>query len=239
MCSHCGKCVENCPVQALEYCEGKVVWHKERCVKCDTCIRICPENASPRIEYLSAREVMETVKSCLPFISGITVSGGECTLRAEFLTELFELAVKEGLDCLIDSNGTLDFSQERFARLIELSNGVMLDIKSFDNDIHKMVCGRSNEVILKNAIWLAERGKLAEVRTVCAASHLHNEQTVDEVSRMLAKYEPIRHVRYRIIKFRPFGVRKEYREMGTPSDKEMERLKKTALDNGLKDVIIT
>ncbi|MBR0385226.1 MAG: 4Fe-4S cluster-binding domain-containing protein [Erysipelotrichaceae bacterium] len=29
MCSHCGKCVENCPVQALEYCEGKVVWQRK------------------------------------------------------------------------------------------------------------------------------------------------------------------------------------------------------------------
>ena len=40
-----------------------------------------------------------------PFIRGLTVSGGECTLYPDFLTELFTLARAGGLGCLLDSNG--------------------------------------------------------------------------------------------------------------------------------------
>ena len=45
-------------------------------------------------------------------IGGITVSGGECTLHHEFLTELFTEVRKLNKTCLIDSNGSFDFEKE-------------------------------------------------------------------------------------------------------------------------------
>ncbi len=84
---------------------------------------------------MDAYEVYEMIKKQIPFIRGITVSGGECMLHPEFLKELFTLAVEDGLGTLIDSNGTIDFSKEK--ELLEVSDGVMLDIKAFSSEEHK------------------------------------------------------------------------------------------------------
>ena len=239
MCLNCGDCVKTCPAQALCLTDGKVVWDKRKCVDCDTCIRTCKHHASPKITYMTPEEVMDEVRTCMPFITGITTSGGECTLNKDFLVELFRLATKEGLTCLIDSNGSQDFSAPEFKELIELSDGVMLDIKATDPEIHKEVCGMDNSVVLKNAEYLAGIGKLPEVRTVCAREHLHNEETVDTVSKMLAPYLDIRDIRYRIIRFRPFGVREEYKYLGSPDDDSMEHLKTIAMNNGFKNILLT
>lgn len=59
---------------------------------------------------MDAYEVYDMIKKQIPFIRGITVSGGECMLHPKFLKELFTLAVEDGLGTLIDSNGTIDFS---------------------------------------------------------------------------------------------------------------------------------
>ena len=64
---------------------GKVLFHPELCCGCDTCIKTCRFDASPRIRYMNAQEVYQEICRQVPFIRGITVSGGECTLYPEFL----------------------------------------------------------------------------------------------------------------------------------------------------------
>ena len=39
---------------------GKVVFEASRCVKCDTCIRVCEHQASPRIQMMSVAAVSYT-----------------------------------------------------------------------------------------------------------------------------------------------------------------------------------
>lgn len=41
---------------------------------------------------MTASEVLSALAPSRPFIRGLTVSGGECTLYPDFLTELFTLA---------------------------------------------------------------------------------------------------------------------------------------------------
>ena len=83
---------------------------------------------------MSASDVIERVKKQMPYIRGITVSGGECTLQSEFLRELFFLAKKLSLSTFLDSNGTYNFSSD--TELLSVTDGVMLDIKAFDNEEH-------------------------------------------------------------------------------------------------------
>ena len=42
----------------------------------------------------------------------------------------------------------------------------MLDIKAFDGDAHRRITDEGNDTVLKNAAYLAELGKLEEVRAV-------------------------------------------------------------------------
>ena len=67
---------------------------------------------NPYTKLMTPEEVMAEVEKNIPFVRGITVSGGECTLQADFLKELFTLAKSRGLTTLVDSNGSYAFDED-------------------------------------------------------------------------------------------------------------------------------
>lgn len=235
-CVNCLECVFKCPAHALSVEKNKVTWDKDACIDCDNCIKICRFNASPKIQYLSVEDIALHIKKNIPFIKGITTSGGECTLQNDFLIELFKETRKLGLSNFIDSNGSIRFSD--YPELIEYTDAVMLDIKSIDNDEHIELTSMSNEIVLENAKYLASIGKLFEIRTVAIDEYLNNRKTVYEITNMLKEYQRIREIRYKIIRYRYFGVRKEFKNMKAPSEEEMNNLRDIANKNGFENVLL-
>ncbi|HHT96741.1 MAG TPA: YjjW family glycine radical enzyme activase [Clostridiales bacterium] len=235
MCNHCGICVEGCPTAALTISdENKVLWNEDLCISCDRCIKVCPYNASPKIKNMTAEEVFDEVKKNIPFIRGITVSGGECTLYPKFLTELFELAKKERLTCLIDFNGTIDLTL--FDELITICDGVMIDVKSWDKELFRELTGGSNINIIKNLKYLAEKDKIEEIRIVCLENEVDAENIIDNLDKTIG--EKAYKIKLKLIKFRKFGVRGRLSNYSSPSEEYMEKLKNQAIDKGYKNVII-
>ncbi len=258
LCIGCGACVSACPAGALRWVEGPedpgqvrhadgekqrelwmgrghVVYDPEKCVLCDACIKTCAHGSSPRIRRMTAEEVMAEVRHQVPYIRGITVSGGECTRQRDFLVELFTLARAEGLSCLLDSNGSWDFSKDQ--SLMAVTDGVMLDIKAYDPEEHRQVTGQDNEMVLKNAQYLASLGKLPEIRTVVVPGFFDGEGTVKSMVELLAPYRDCSSIRYKLIKYRPFGVRAEYSMYAMPADDDMEVLKQWVISHGFTAVI--
>jgi len=122
-CIHCGDCVATCPADALNLVDGKVVWDPVKCVDCDKCIATCTHGASPKVRAMSAADLMAEIEKAVPFIEGISVSGGEATLQAKELIPLFEMAKEKGLTALIDSNGGVDFSKGDLKSLLVFPTG--------------------------------------------------------------------------------------------------------------------
>lgn len=235
-CRACGLCVPGCPAGALALRDGHVMWDEARCTGCDRCIRICPHLASPRVRELSAQQVLERIRRSRPFLSGVTVSGGECTLQEDFLRELFRGVRTMSLSCLIDSNGSCDF--RRRPALLSLADGVMLDIKSTDPEEYRSMTGGDGSQVLEIARFLAEQGKLTEVRTVCSPDFA-SEQTVRDVSAALAPLQTYGEIHYRIIGFRPIGVRAPFREqIRIPDRAFLDHLRSVAEGNGMYRVTV-
>lgn len=238
LCAGCGACVEKCPAGALQKAEkdgkAQIVFSPEKCVSCDTCIRVCKKNASPRIRYMTPEEAAAAVKKQIPYIRGVTVSGGECTLYPDFLRELFMLCRAEGLSTFIDSNGTYDFAAD--SELMAVTDGVMLDIKAFSEKDHVTVTGCDNKKVLENALFLAGRGKLFEVRTVVVPTLYDAEQTVLETGRLLKDYGG--EVRYKIIAYRPMGVREVYSHYPVPGQETLEAYAEKLRKMGWRDIVI-
>ena len=198
--------------------DGKVIWDEYKCVECDNCIKTCKSLSTPRTKDYSVDELFEEIKKVKPFIQGITVSGGECTLNADFLVELFTKVKKElNLTCFVDTNGTLDLSEKE--DLVNVTDKFMLDVKCMDEEESVRITGLSNDIVLKNLKYLLDKDKLHEVRTVIAPN-LNNEYTVKEVSKIING-----KCKYKLNAYRKYGVRQEglelHGEIG-PTDEEMK-----------------
>ena len=180
LCTGCGACVPACPAGALSLESDRVRWAAERCAGCDACIRLCPRFASPKVTVMTASEVLSALAPSRPFIRGLTVSGGECTLYPDFLTELFTLARAGGLGCLLDSNGMVPLAP--LTGLMAVCDGVMLDVKAWEPAVHRALTGADNAPVKENLAFLSACGKLAEVRVVCAPDAVDVEAVLDGVA---------------------------------------------------------
>lgn len=230
-CIHCGKCVQGCPTKALSISNQKVIWDESLCINCDQCTDICPHDASPKTTIYSPKELSDRIAINQPFIQGITTSGGECTLQAPFLIEFFQEIKKHDLTCFVDTNGAIDLQQ--YPQLVELTDGFMLDIKATDPNNHFAITNSKNDQVLKNAQYLAQENKLYELRTVLIDG-MNNHKTIEDISKLL----PHHKMNYKLINYRDFGVRKQFRKFRAPSKEEVEDLQKLALSYGFEKVTV-
>lgn len=232
LCYECGLCVDQCPAGAL-YRQGKHVrWNKDACVQCDTCIHVCPHKASPKIEWLTPRDVFDIVNSYQPFIRGITVSGGECMLHPEWMRELFGLCREAGLGTLIDSNGCVDFA--RHDDLLAVTDGVMLDVKAWDDGVFRRLTGHGNDAVKRNLALLADAGKIQELRIVVVPDWNDPEATIAGIAEVLG--ERVATTPLKLIRFRRFGVVGELANAASPTDERMAELEELARATGFTDI---
>lgn len=233
MCNHCGVCVGTCPTKSLTIVNGKVVWNESTCINCDTCIKVCPYLSSPKINYMEVADVMKHIHKARPFIQGITASGGECTNHAAFLAELFKEVKKLGLTTFMDTNGHHDLAL--YPDLIQYTDKVMLDIKAFDSDYHQYMTGKDNKMVLKNLDYLLNIDKLYEVRTVLLHDQKRNLNTVENIAKLIQD-----RCFYKLIKYRPFGVRNEGLDIcgkTIVNDTELALMGQIAQENGANRII--
>ncbi|WP_312641476.1 YjjW family glycine radical enzyme activase [Hydrogenoanaerobacterium sp.] len=235
LCVHCGACVPGCPAQALAIENRKVVWNEDKCIDCDACIKICPNFSSPKVKEMTPQQVYQKVLESVPFIRGITVSGGECMLYPEFLAELFRMVKAEGLTCLIDSNGMVDLSA--YPELVALCDGVMLDIKSWDNEVYRTLVGFDNLPVKKNLVYLSRNDKIEELRIVCLPGEVDAEAALQGIAQTIGP-EKTKTTRIKLIKFRPFGVKGRLAEMTAPENSYMQMLEAKAAELGFEHVMV-
>ncbi len=237
MCINCLKCIDICQNNALKYdsFNNVIVYDENKCIDCSLCVKACMHTSDPRVKIYDIESIMNKIEKLKPFISGVTISGGECTLQNDFIYEL-GLKLKDiDLSLYLDSNGSFDFSKDD--KLIHVCDKVMLDVKSFSDEEHIKLTKKSNEIVLKNLDYLLKSDKLYEVRTVIVSNYLNNHYNVDNISKIINNHNP--NLRYKLIKYRPLGVLKNKLNLKTPNDDTMNELKNLALSNGLKNVIIT
>jgi pyruvate formate lyase activating enzyme len=234
LCINCGKCVSKCPKGALSFKDNKVVWNKDLCINCDTCINVCLNHASPKIMNLEASEVFKIINKNKPFIRGITVSGGECSLYPEFLEELFELCHKNNLTTLLDSNGMVKLEEHR--KLMDLTDGVMLDIKSWNQNVYQKLVGFDNTIVKENLAYLNKVNKIEELRIVYVKGYVDAYNCIDGIKSVIG--ENVSNVRLKLITFRQNGVKGILKDYPSPTREEMQDLYNYATQQGFKNIVL-
>ncbi|MBN2891281.1 MAG: YjjW family glycine radical enzyme activase [Bacteroidales bacterium] len=232
-CSHCGICIDFCNSDALKIIDNVVIWNKNNCTSCDECIKNCPTNSSPKTTQFSVDELLNKIEKYSVFTSGITISGGECTVQSDFLLEFLKKAKQKGISAFIDSN--LHVETEKLKELANYFDKAMPDVKSYNLEKHKLLTGQSSNLVLKNLNFLLKSDKVFEIRTVIIPNILNNEETISEVSKIIAIHNP--KLRYKLIKYRKTGV-KTPDFANEPSDELMQKLKIIAQNNGCENILI-
>lgn len=221
VCDDCGVCVDHCDAGALSVVAGAVRWNPRACAGGDACIEVCPRDATPKTRSLTAAELVEMVRAPAPFLSGVTVSGGEATRQAAFVRAFFS-ALKADEDLarltrLVDSNGAAPRSV--WDDLDPVMDGAMIDLKALDPDVHRRLTGRPNDDVLASLRLLAARDKLVEVRLLLLPGVNDAPDQLARTAAWLRELGPHRPVK--VIGFRRHGVRPVARALREPGPEAM------------------
>ena len=232
-CTACGLCVETCPQHALTLGNGKIFWNEDICVECDACIHTCPHSASPRTHTFTPEELWQEVARIGPFITGISVSGGEPSLQAPFLARFFQL-VKENssLTTLIETNGFA--GPQAYTEMLPWLDMAMVDLKCSDPEKHIELTGQPLETVLESIRFFAAQGKLQQVQQVIAPAFTDQAADMQRTAGLLAGIDPA--IRLRLLRFRPHGASGPAAQWQSPTDERMDVLVETARSNGLTSV---
>jgi pyruvate formate lyase activating enzyme len=167
-CASCGACVETCQHGAHQIVEGVHVYDRSLCAKCGDCVETCLYEALKLAgREQTVAEVMTLVLRDRPFYEqssgGLTISGGEPMLQAEFTLELLKAAKAEGLHTCLDTCGWT--SRKLYEQVLPFVDLFLFDIKATDMETHKKLTSVSNALILSNLDFLLQQH--ARVRLRC------------------------------------------------------------------------
>ncbi|MEI7779512.1 MAG: radical SAM protein [Actinomycetes bacterium] len=152
-------------------------------------------------------DLVDEVRANAPFISGITVSGGEATFQPEFLAEFFTYLQADpelrDLTRFVDSNGAT--TPEVWSTLVPVLDGAMLDLKTFDPQLHLELTGKPVTQVLDSIELLASVGLLYEVRLLIVGGVNDDPDLLRRTGAWLSRVDP--ELQVVLNPFRRHGVR--------------------------------
>lgn len=143
-------------------------------------------------------------------------------MQLPFIIELFQ-AIKSDpqlahLTCFIDSNGSL--SMLGWDRVLPYLDGAMIDLKSWQSETHQWLAGRGNHRVFETINYLADKGKLHEVRLLHIPNKSDLEDEIEQIGYYLKGLPS--DVRIRLNAFQHHGVIGEALEWPKCTEQQMQ-----------------
>lgn len=221
-CDQCGECLTRCPACTLS--DGQIAFNRERCTTCGDCADFCFTEALTLVgRTMSVDEVMAEVRQDRAFYEnsggGVTLSGGEPVLQADFARALLARCTAEGIHTALETAGNYPWSL--LQAILPYTDLVMMDIKHRDSEKHRAATGVANQRILENARRLAATDIPLLFRTPVVPTVNDSMDDLNAIAgfvdvlidlRRAAGYEAA-PIRYELLKFHKLAGDK-YRSLG-------------------------
>jgi pyruvate formate lyase activating enzyme len=197
------ECLEVCPRGALTLTPEGMVIDRERCDACGKCEEACPAAALEVIgkERTAADVAAEALRDKVFYEKsggGVTLSGGEPAMQADFSLALMSILKEEGIHLALDTCGGVRW--ERLKPLLELADLVLMDLKIMDEERHLEYTGVPLKLVLDNARKVAELGLPMWIRTPVIPGYTDTDKNVRGVARFIVDNLPTAE-RYDLLAF--------------------------------------
>ncbi len=157
---------------------------------------------------MTLAEVVTRIERYAPVLKatggGLTLSGGEPLLQADFVENIFVEAKKMGLHTALDTSGFLGARASN--RLLTHTDLVLLDVKSGLPEVYREVTGRPLQPTLDFGRRLSGQGVPMWLRFVLVPGLTDGEDNVDAVAQYAASLDTVE--RLEILPFHQMGREK-------------------------------
>lgn len=227
LCVLCKRCASVCGLHSFS--GGKHIFDRKNCISCGKCAEVCPAHALELSgkEY-TVSELSEKIFEDMDFYresgGGVTFSGGEPLLQADFCAVLAEKCKENGIPVLLDTAGSVPYSS--FEKIIPYIDICYFDIKSGREEKYNEIGGKLL-LILENLKKLCE----SEVETVVRIPVIPAfNNSIEEMSRIAERLENISVSRVDLLPFHRLGSGK-YDALGIKYlYSDVESVKKTDIE---------
>ena len=254
-CIGCRTCVNLCPEKALSFTEEGIQITRELCTNCGVCSEECPSTA---MELLGTRwnldDLVGEVKKDRVYFEksggGITASGGEPALQADFVAAFFKKLKETGIHTALDTCGF--YAQKALDKILPHSDLILYDVKEIDPVKHNNFTGSSNELILNNLIYICEYMKTHDnpcdlwIRTPVIPGATETEENIAGIGTFIAtrlkgrvaKWELCSFNNLCMDKYRRLGLNWSFKESPLLTKSRMEELTDIARNSGVDQDIV-
>ena len=169
--------MQGCPLRCL-YCHNRDTW-----------------NASGGKEY-TPDMIMGEMEKYLDYIrlsgGGITVTGGEPTLQAAFVTEVFKRCREMNVHTALDTSGFSDIENVR--ELLSYTDLVLLDVKHAREEMHRVITGVGNEKIKKFSRYVSEKGIPIWIRYVLVPGYTDSDEDLELAAQFIKSLSSVEKI---------------------------------------------
>lgn len=187
--------------------------------------------SSPRF-ILEADELAAKAARYKPYFKhggGVTFSGGEPLVQAEFITEAAEHLAARGISYVVDTSGALPLTPPVKAALAG-AESVLLDLKFPSDELYRKYTGHGIAETLATLEYLEARNIKTVIRTVVVPKINDDERTLDGYLALLrgkhcvSSYELLGFHTMGFFKYERLGLENPFKDVPPLDAKRLEEL---------------
>lgn len=213
-------CLQGCELRC-KYCHNPDTWSKNggRLADVDEVLK----------DILKYKDFMKD--------GGVTISGGEPLLQADFCRELIHELKKYNIHCAIDTSGMTELSKS--APVLSMADLIMLDIKAAKKTLHKEITGFSNSLPKATLQFCEDISKPVWIRHVLVPNYTLKKEPLENLGKYLSQFKCVARVdllpfhKTGEYKWRQLRLDVPFKKIPEPTDEQIAFARNTLLKYGL------
>lgn len=173
-----------CPLRCA-YCHNPDTWHKSG-------------------NEWSSAGLVNKIKRYKPYFKkggGVTFSGGEPLLNADFIIETGKLLKKEGINYAVDTSGSVPLT-DSVKKALDGADLVILDVKFYDEESYKKYTKGNFENFVAIGKYCTEKKIRLWLRTVVVPNINDNEESIRKYAEFSKQFQ---FEKYELLAFHTMG----------------------------------